>query len=252
VVLSKFCANSQSNYLLDCDFWVQFNTRFDSQFLGFLCRSIMAPRDAGNLTTAGNREAGRPLESAERPAAHRFEELGLELLLYELQSPINLGIILRVAETYQFTVSVFGSNRVFDDSAAFSTVKDFSCGAWSRRGVNRLDRESLACRLGDGRRLIATSISPAAQSLSEFRFQPSDVVALGNEYDGLPDELLAAADVHLHVPTPAVWTPKERSHSPIDPHRAAPVARDGQPSLNVAVTAGILCYAAYEKWHTQR
>ncbi len=42
-----------------------------------------------------------------------------------------------------------------------------------------------------------------------------------------------------------VWTPKPRSISPIDPARVAPVTRDGEPNLNVAVAGAIICYAAY-------
>jgi len=96
--------------------------------------------------------------------------------------------------------------------------------------------------------LVATSIGPNALPLLQFDFRSGDVIALGNEYDGLPDDLVASADVLLHIPTPAAWLPKERSHSPIDPVRTASVSRQGQPSLNVAITAGILASAAYGQW----
>jgi tRNA G18 (ribose-2'-O)-methylase SpoU len=174
--------------------------------------------------------------------------LGLELVLFGLQSPVNIGIILRVAEVFQFKVSILDPYRVLDDPHKLSTIQDFACGAMSRRGVERVDDLSALERLRCGRRFIATSIGRNAQALSNFHFLPGDLVALGNEYDGLPDEVIASADSLLHIPTPAVWIPKEKSHSPIDPDRTAPVARDGQPSLNVAVTAGILCYAAYGEW----
>jgi tRNA G18 (ribose-2'-O)-methylase SpoU len=85
-------------------------------------------------------------------------------------------------------------------------------------------------------------------SLPDYRFQRADVCALGNEYDGLPDEMLARADVVLNVPMPQIWTPKPKSFNPIDATRTKAVARDGQPNLNVAMSAGIICYAAFVCW----
>jgi tRNA(Leu) C34 or U34 (ribose-2'-O)-methylase TrmL len=178
----------------------------------------------------------------------QFAELGLEILLWGLQSPINIGIVLRIAEAYQFHVSLHDPHGVLDDPQRLSTARDFACGAMSRRTINRIaDRAELA-RLCLGRRLVATAAGGNAQPLPGFRFHPGDVIALGNEYDGLPAEIVDGAAALIQVPTPAVWMPKERSRSPIDPGRAAPVSRDGQACLNVAVTAGIVCYAAYADW----
>jgi tRNA G18 (ribose-2'-O)-methylase SpoU len=188
-----------------------------------------------------------PQRSESEPASC-YGGLGLELVLCGLQSPVNIGIILRVAEAFQFKVSILDPHDLLDDPQKLSTIRDFACGAMSRRGFQRLENPSALERLRCGRRFIATSIGRNAQPLSSFHFLPGDLIALGNEYDGLPDEVVATADTLLHVPTPAVWIPKEKSHSPIDPVRTAPVAHDGQPSLNVAVTAGILCYAAYGEW----
>jgi hypothetical protein len=49
---------------------------------------------------------------------------GLGLLLYGLQSPINIGMILRVAETYRFGVSIYDQFRVLDDPKRSSTITD--------------------------------------------------------------------------------------------------------------------------------
>lgn len=191
-------------------------------------------------------------ETAEVKPSNGYEALGLELLLYELQSPINIGMILRIAEVYRFKTSILDPRGVLDDPAKLGTTEDFACGAMSRRALPRLEDAAALARLRSGRRLIATSIGRNALSLSNFRFAAGDLIVLGNEYDGLPDEVVASADALLHVPTPPAWLPKERSHSPIDPARTAPVSRDGQPSLNVSMTAGILCYAAYADWLTRQ
>jgi tRNA(Leu) C34 or U34 (ribose-2'-O)-methylase TrmL len=173
------------------------------------------------------------------PAPHDAHKL--ELLLYGLP-PINIGMILRVAETYRFRVSIYDQFRVLDDPERLRTITDFACGAVSRQGYQTLaDETSLLWR---GKRLVATSILPSGCRLPDFDFRSGDVFALGNEYDGLPEAILAQADMVLRIPMPAVWTPKPKADKPIDPARTAPVTHDGQPNLNVAMTAGIVCYAA--------
>jgi tRNA G18 (ribose-2'-O)-methylase SpoU len=170
---------------------------------------------------------------------------GLELLLYNLQSPINIGMILRVAETYNFGVSIYDSHCVLDAEEKLQTIRDFACGAVTRRGFRRLSDQAAVEVAFAGRRLVSTSIETRARALPGFRFRPGDVVALGNEYDGLPVAMLASADEILHIPMPQGFVPKPVSRTPIDPARTQPVARDGQPNLNVAMAAGILCYAAF-------
>ncbi len=184
--------------------------------------------------------------------SNNFEDLGLELLLYGIQSPVNIGMILRTAEVYQVNVSLLDLHRVFENPESFKTIEDFACGAISRRPLERLEDPSAIARLRNGRRLIATWIGPDTSSLVDFQFLPGDVIVLGNEYDGLPDDFAASAEERLHIPTPAAFLPKKRSHSPIDANRTTPVAREGQPSLNVAMTAGILCYTAYAQGLAKR
>jgi tRNA G18 (ribose-2'-O)-methylase SpoU len=180
-----------------------------------------------------------PAGSARQPHPDQAGS-GIRLVLWGIQSPINFGMLLRVAETYRVGVAAFGP-----DLSQSSTVRDFACGALERAGYSRVDDvAALQAWRGDGR-LIATSIEHGAQPLPDFRFAPGDVVALGNEYDGLPHELEHHADCRLIIPMAAVWTPKPRSASPIDPSRTAPVARDGTPNLNVAMAGAIICYAAH-------
>ena len=187
-------------------------------------------------------------DSIEAQEAFRSEGHGLvqlDLLLYALQSPINLGMILRVAETYRVRVAIYDRHHVLDDPDKLATMEDFSCGAAARWGFRRIDDAVTLKSLRQGRRLIATSIEADSRALPNHRFRRADLIVLGNEYDGLPDDVVAGADIRLRLPMPAVWAPKPPSRNPIDPRRTAPVARDGKPNLNVAVTAGIICYSAH-------
>jgi tRNA G18 (ribose-2'-O)-methylase SpoU len=205
--------------------------------------------EAGTQSVHAQR-SDSPSPSALEPASD-YGAFGCEFLLYGLQSPINIGIILRVAETYQFRVSILDLHSVLDNPEKLKTLTDFACGSMSRRNVRRLDDPSALGELRKGRRLVATDIGPRAVPLTNYHFLPGDLFALGNEYDGLPEEVVASADAVLHIPMPAAVLPTERSYSPIDPTRSAPVNRNGQPNLNVAMTAGILCYTAYAAWLAQ-
>jgi tRNA G18 (ribose-2'-O)-methylase SpoU len=167
---------------------------------------------------------------------------GIRLVLWDIRSPINFGMLLRVAETYRVAVAAFGPEH-----ALSTTTPDFACGALERVGYTEIEDVSNLETWQSKGRLVATSIERGAESLSDFRFMPGDVIALGNEYDGLPPELERRADCKLRIPMADVWTPKPRSSSPIDATRIAPVARDGSPNLNVAMAGAIICYAA----HTQ-
>jgi hypothetical protein len=99
-----------------------------------------------------------------------------------------------------------------------------------RLGFRDLADEAAIARILRGRWLIATSIVPTRCALPEFSFCRGDLFALGNEYDGLPDELLSQTAAVL--PMPPGFMPKPEALHPIDADRTAPVARGGQPNLN--------------------
>jgi tRNA G18 (ribose-2'-O)-methylase SpoU len=171
----------------------------------------------------------------------------IALLLWNIRSPINLGMLLRVAETYTVDVAVLGSSDLIADAEKMRTVSDFACGALQRAGFTELADERALAEFVGARRMIATSIETDAIRLDRFAFAPGDVVMLGNEYDGLPDIAVSMAASRLHIPMADVWTPKPISHRPIEGQRPQHVARDGMASLSVAIAGGIICY----RWHTR-
>jgi tRNA (cytidine/uridine-2'-O-)-methyltransferase len=188
----------------------------------------------------------QPVKAAKQPLPDpRQVGPGIRLLLWDVQSPINLGMLLRVAETYRIPVAALGTERVLADPDRHASASDFACGALQRRGFEALADAAAAKHWRGQSRLVATSIDQDAATLPDFRFRPGDVVVLGNEYDGLPAEVVAAADQRIVIPMAEVWTPKPRSINPIDPARTAPVARDGEANLNVAMAGAIICYQAY-------
>jgi tRNA G18 (ribose-2'-O)-methylase SpoU len=184
------------------------------------------------------------------PVDQAYAEMGLELLLFSVQSPVNIGMIMRTAEAFCFTLSIFDPHQVLADKEKAKTIEDFACGSLPRRSFVHLADRAAISRRRAGRRLIVTSIMPDARDLRSVQFQRGDIIALGNEYDGMPGELVAEADLLLHIPLPETWIPKPVSWYPIDPSRNS-VSNDGTANLNVAMSAGIICYSAYIGWTLQ-
>jgi tRNA G18 (ribose-2'-O)-methylase SpoU len=161
-----------------------------------------------------------------RPAALPKANVGAGnggLLLYDLRSPINIGMILRLAETFQLQVSIFDPALVLRDEARLNTISDFACGALQRRPPRMLVGSVQLRKLRRGVRLVATTIEGKASALPEFAWRHTDILVLGNEYDGLPADLVASAEARLHIPMPDRYVPKPKSLALIDPTRVAPV-----------------------------
>ena len=169
----------------------------------------------------------------------------LMLALVGLRSAINVGMILRVAETYCTQVIIVGSADLLGAPDKMSTISDFSCGALQRKGYCTADSVAGIAANSKVKRLVAATIDRNAIPVDTFRFADGDAVLLGNEYDGLPQEVSASCHAFVRIPMADVWTPKPPSVNPIDPLRTTAVSNDGQPNLNVAIAAGIICY----QWH---
>jgi tRNA G18 (ribose-2'-O)-methylase SpoU len=168
------------------------------------------------------------------------------MLLYNLQSPINIGMMLRVAEVYQRSTFIRDGYGVFDREEAKRTISDFAAGALQRRPPNMLDEDQVGKLAHSAtNRLVVATTSPAASDASTFRWHEHDCVILGNEYDGLPVEIESMASVSVRIPMPSGFLPKPRSFSPIDAGRSKSVANNGEPCLNVATAAAVLCCFSY-------
>jgi tRNA G18 (ribose-2'-O)-methylase SpoU len=167
------------------------------------------------------------------------------LLLHDLRSPINMGMILRVAETYCFLVAIYDPSGVLSDTGKQKTVSDFACGALQRLGYGVVDGEAAMDALAKTGRLVGMTIEPPSVSLPDFAFEKNDIFAVGNEYDGLPEDFVARCAMNVTIPMEDVLSPKPKSNSPIDPSRTKAVSNEGKPNLNAAMSTGILAYAAF-------
>lgn len=137
------------------------------------------------------------------------------LALYQPDIPQNTGTLLRLCACLAVDAHII-------EPAGFPV----SDRAFRRAGMDYLDRVTIerhiawrafdAWRRQAGRRLVLATTRGAVPYTS-FTFAPGDIVLLGRESAGVPDEVHAAADARIIVPM-------------------APVLR----SLNVAVAAAMI------------
>lgn len=167
------------------------------------------------------------------------------VIMWGLQSPINVGMILRSAEAFDYKCRFYDQSGVFNSAKNIETISDFSCGAYQRNGLDVSKTPAQALEGLPGR-LIATTTDRGALPAEEMAWEAADALIVGNEYDGLPQDFVARADAKVRIPLPDNYLPKPPSASPIDPARGRSVVV-GAPSLNVAVATSIFCYLAYQR-----
>lgn len=137
------------------------------------------------------------------------------LALYQPDIPQNAGTLLRLCACLGVDVDIV-------EPAGFPV----SDRAFRRAGLDYLAKVNIARHVSfsafeerrreTGQRLVLLT-TRAAQPHTGFRFAPGDVLMVGRESAGVPDEVHAAADARIIVPM-----------------------REGLRSMNVAVAAAIV------------
>lgn len=138
-----------------------------------------------------------------------------DIALYQPDIPQNTGTILRLAACLNVTVHLI-------EPAGFP----LSDSALKRAGMDYLERAALrrhlnfeafdAWRREENRRLILMT-TKSAKAYCDFSFQAADILLMGRESAGVPDDVRDLADERLTIPM-------------------APEMR----SLNVAVSTGMV------------
>ena len=139
----------------------------------------------------------------------------MRLALYQPDIPQNTGTVLRLAACLGVAVDII-------EPAGF----DVSDRNFRRAGLDYLDQVEIARhaswrvfedrRRADGVRLVLAT-TKAALPYTDVIFAPTDVILLGRESAGVPEEVHAAADARVVIPM-----------------------KPGLRSINVAVAAAML------------
>ncbi|CAN5449819.1 tRNA (cytidine(34)-2'-O)-methyltransferase [soil metagenome] len=138
----------------------------------------------------------------------------MRLALYQPEIAGNVGAILRLAACLSVPVDiVMPCGFAFSDARLKRAAMDYGAAAEVEKHAN-FDDFRQTC-LNAGRRIVLLS-SHAAVRLPQVAFQADDVLLLGSEGAGVPDDVRDMADLRVRIPM-------------------AP----GFRSLNIAVSAGI-------------
>ncbi|HEY1561405.1 MAG TPA: RNA methyltransferase [Caulobacteraceae bacterium] len=143
---------------------------------------------------------------------------GLLLGLEEIRDPGNLGTILRTADAAGCAgVILIGETcDPFSVEAVRATMGSIFATPIARASA----AEFLAWRAGWPGSVVGTLLT-ASTDFRAFAYPPASLILLGNEQAGLTPELAAACDVTVKIPM-----------------------RGGADSLNLAVAAAVMIYAA--------
>ena len=151
----------------------------------------------------------------------------MKLALYQPDIPQNTGTLLRTAACLEIGVDII-------EPCGFA----FTDKHLKRSGMDYLDRATLvrhvdwaafhALRQGNEGRRVVLLTTKAEQAYWDFAFRPDDVLLLGSEGAGVPDDVHDAADARVTVPMAV-----------------------GARSLNVAVAAAMVLGEALRQIRSQ-
>ncbi|MCP1471605.1 tRNA (cytidine/uridine-2'-O-)-methyltransferase [Sphingobium sp. OAS761] len=138
----------------------------------------------------------------------------MRIALYQPEIAGNVGAILRLAACLAVPVDIImPTGFAFSDARLKRAAMDYGAAADVTRHANFAAFD--AARRAAGSRLLLMS-AHASRKLPEVRFEPQDVLLMGSESAGVPDDVRDMADIRVRIPM-------------------AP----GFRSLNIAVSTGI-------------
>ena len=172
----------------------------------------------------------------------------INLLLVDLGSPQNIGLIVRTSwvlagENVRLYIydprNKLEVNRDVVDLTSITLVGEE--GAYTK--VDDLER-FISEYPG---RIVATDISEQSTSLVNFSFQRGDLLMFGNENRGYRDESLKEHLGIQHIANRLIVPMCGKKYELPDRGKAVPEDHGSYPNLNVATTVAIVTYAALEQ-----
>jgi tRNA(Leu) C34 or U34 (ribose-2'-O)-methylase TrmL len=180
--------------------------------------------------------------------------MSITIVLWDVATAMNLGLVTRTC----YVLGQGHAQLAIYDPAGMTTRCRESIRRFSSYATDHFDdvqflatEHEVRTLLGapDGRTVVATPDGHDSMDLTSFRFAPHDRIVFGNEYRGLPADLVAAAD--LRVTIPMYGAPYERP----DAHgRVTGIGT--QRCLSLISSVSIVLYAAllqttgFRRWKT--
>ena len=120
------------------------------------------------------------------------------LALYQPDIPQNAGTLLRLAACLGLAVDVIGPcGFLWDDRRMRRAGMDYAAAVRVRHHSSFAVFETV--RAGSSQRLVPLTTA-GDRRLDDFAFAEGDIVMVGRESAGVPDDVAAAADIGLRIP----------------------------------------------------
>lgn len=121
----------------------------------------------------------------------------LRLVLYQPDIPQNTGAAIRAAACFGASLEIIEPCGFPLDAKALRRVA-MDYGALAEPRAHRSWNAFCETTVAGGRLILLTTGGDA--SLWDFAFQPGDILLLGRESAGVPEDVHAAAQARLHIP----------------------------------------------------
>ena len=122
--------------------------------------------------------------------------MSLEIALYQPDIAPNAATIGRMCACFGLRLTIIEpAGFVFTDSGFRRAGMDYL----KKLDLNRADSWA-AFRAGSAGRRIVLLTTKADATYTDFAFRPDDILLLGRESAGVPDEVHAAADARIQIP----------------------------------------------------
>ena len=135
-------------------------------------------------------------KSRDKAPPRAYEGLRMRLALFQPDIPHNVGACIRLSACFGVELHVVEPTSFnFDDRAMKRAALDY--GPLSHM-TRHADWDAFQRDRAPGRLVLFTT--RAAEPLTDFVFQPDDVLLFGKESAGSPDYVHAAADARIYIP----------------------------------------------------
>jgi TrmH family RNA methyltransferase len=156
--------------------------------------------DQGVLAKVADAHTPQPVLAAVRFASHDVDSIasqGLILVAHDLKDPGNAGTIIRSADAAGTSAVIFTGQSV--DPYNPKTLRATAGSIFHLEVCVAPLEATLAHFAGSGAQILATVVR-GGTSHRDVDFTTATVVVIGNEADGLSDEVIAQCDASISIP----------------------------------------------------
>lgn len=122
----------------------------------------------------------------------------LTLVLSNIHDPHNVSAIYRSCDAFGVSrVHLHYTNTPFPELGRKSSA---SARKWVETIRHRDSEDLFAALAAGGFQILATTFTPEARPLRTWDFLRPTAIILGNEHDGVQEELVRGSDGQLHIP----------------------------------------------------